>query len=782
MTRKAESLRVHDSLRGIVAGLLALLLLWVAFPGGLYSDIPQFVALWHATLVLAGALLLGLAERRSLVSSPARLAGLGVALTYALSLAVAIASRLALQEIIRHSLFLAVLISVSELVRSAESRPPAEGGFLVRLATPAGVSLMLWLAAVALSVGSLVASVGLLPFEVVKDGRLYTFAGYPNTAGALAGAGLFLGLGLRHWWRPRTGLSDALLSAGQWAVAVTFLLTMSRGAWLVAPGALVIALILWPRGHRLATLGDLALTGVAAVAVAPFLPRAFGSPGLGSALLAAGLAASLGAGWLARRYQALSGRLQAGLALAAVVLVVAVPVGLYRAGALPQVLAQRLTGFSLSERSAMERLVWTKDAFEIVKDNPVLGVGGGGWASVYFQYQSYGYTTREVHNDILELWLETGTVGLAAWLALLGAAGWAAWKLSRAGRPMIPAVAAAVAMVVFHSALDFDMALGGMGVFLWACLGLIDGVSVAEAPVRGRRAPGRAPVWPPASILGAALLLCLLSLSLALAARSHVQAMRLFGSAEAERSYAVYRQATSLDPWDPYVRIGRVQAAESLYNSTGDQLDLLDARAQAWKVVDLEPETPYAHSFLAAFLSRHGELAASGSELETAMRLQPWNAVRYEQAGLIHLLFGQAILRGEQEGDAPAEFQRVVEVRGELAAQAGKEPSYTPEDDRIPSATPRLDLYAGEALVHLGRVDEAVALLEQALKADRVQGSDETGDAVGERQAEAALWLSVIEERRGNAAKAARYFEAVQAGLDDADAARAEVLDLLRGR
>ncbi|MGI6423707.1 MAG: O-antigen ligase family protein [Tepidanaerobacteraceae bacterium] len=55
---------------------------------------------------------------------------------------------------------------------------------------------------------------------------------------------------------------------------------------------------------------------------------------------------------------------------------------------------------------------------KIIKEYPILGTGGGGWKAIYQAYQSYRYFTTEVHSFFLQLWVETGTVGLLALLAL----------------------------------------------------------------------------------------------------------------------------------------------------------------------------------------------------------------------------------------------------------------------------------------------------------------------------------------------------------------------------
>jgi len=127
-------------------------------------------------------------------------------------------------------------------------------------------------------------------------------------------------------------------------------------------------------------------------------------------LLAVGLVLALGAGWLARRFAGLSSRRQLLMVVAAAVAGAALLGALLAGGLLPKALAARIMGFSLGERSVWERLWWSKDALGLVKDSPILGSGGGGWAARYWQYQTYNYYTREIHNDYIQTLVETGLV------------------------------------------------------------------------------------------------------------------------------------------------------------------------------------------------------------------------------------------------------------------------------------------------------------------------------------------------------------------------------------
>lgn len=86
--------------------------------------------------------------------------------------------------------------------------------------------------------------------------------------------------------------------------------------------------------------------------------------------------------------------------------------------------------FSVGERHRLRNLMrvymWSS-TFEMVKDNPVLGAGTGNFKVVYPLYRSpeerevtpKGVTYSKAHNDFLQVWAETGTLGLICFLWIL---------------------------------------------------------------------------------------------------------------------------------------------------------------------------------------------------------------------------------------------------------------------------------------------------------------------------------------------------------------------------
>jgi len=810
--------------------LLAALLVWPFFAGALFLDRPQYVALWNAAFV--AALVTWVAGRQGLPLRSTATRGAAAVLwgTYVLAgLFAAAAPREALQEVIKHLLYLLVFLGASEAVvlatgatrlpggAHAPSRPTAGeesrgghdadpsrdgrapgGGF----GTAAALGLILWAGVGLQSLVSLAAAVGLLPFEVVEHGRLFTLMQYPNSAGSVAAAAFLLGLGLAQTEWGRRPMGRAVLLAGEWALLVTVALAMSRGAWLVFPPAGAFTLLLWPRGWRLAATGEVAALAVLAAVAVPPLARAYGDPAAGTPVLAAGLLLSAALGWIGVRLAGRAARRRVLVGGAAVVVILALGLGAVLSGAVgdaPALLLRRLQGFSFAEKSVWERLTWSADALRIVADYPILGLGGGGWKTAFRKYQSYDYYSAEVHNDFLETAVETGVVGLAALAVLLGSGLAAAWRLARrrhrddpGRRALLAGIAGATFLLVLHSALDFNLALGCVGVMLWALLGLIDGLDLAgrggeatdargEGPginratrrqrQRGGGVRARGDRWfgVRVGLVVIAGVFCLVTLPLSAAIGSEERAYALLAEGRREEAEALLARAARLDPWSAPVRARWAITLEGIARSTGRDELLQRAADQYMAAARLERLNPNFHAELGAFALRVGDIDTGLREIELALELNPFEPERYALAAKARTLVGERLLHEGEADEALPHLERALEIARALAERAGMVPAYVDEERSTPETTPPLALEAGKAYLLLGSFSEAADQLEYAHTEPPAVRFGETEEEAFARRVQAAFWLSVAVHRLGDTERAAALLAEVRQANPSAD-------------
>lgn len=157
---------------------------------------------------------------------------------------------------------------------------------------------------------------------------------------------------------------------------------------------------------------------------------------------------------------------------------------------MPSGIANRLQNITME--SAQERFYFYGDALKLFKDYPAIGAGGGGWTSVYREYQSYLYHTTEVHSHPLQVLVETGVFGFTffvlLWVGLLVT--FIKIMFNKSVSNQVKAIAvtgffAALAMGM-HSAIDFTLSLGAAMFLMWSQFGILRAVErITETDGRG---------------------------------------------------------------------------------------------------------------------------------------------------------------------------------------------------------------------------------------------------------------------------------------------------------
>ncbi len=334
---------------------------------------------------------------------------------------------------------------------------------------------VLWLVGILLAVGLFQASVGIYQFGLRGDGpdhfailggRFYRaygtfeqpnpFAGYVGTTLALAlgvAWGLFTEVGTRirrRGWRRGMAWPEglALLTTGIVCVGMGAALVMSwsRGAWLGFGAALVMMAIALPR------------------------------------------------------------RTQWGIMLVIVMLISFIV--LYRLGALPPSLTERLTGFVQDVRfedvrgvgindanyAVIERLAHWQAALDMWRYRFWTGVGLGCYEPAYpdFALINWPIPLGHAHNYYLNLAAETGLIGLGTYLLLWGWVFWQTWRVTRRAVGLPRGIAIGLLGVwthwSIHHSLD-NLYVNNVHLHVAVWLGLLAWVILTSTKNRGNGGP-----------------------------------------------------------------------------------------------------------------------------------------------------------------------------------------------------------------------------------------------------------------------------------------------------
>jgi len=144
---------------------------------------------------------------------------------------------------------------------------------------------------------------------------------------------------------------------------------------------------------------------------------------------------------------------------------------------------------SFTDTSVSQRIGLWKLSFEMAADHPVVGAGPDAFPQLFADYRTQdqpGYHTRNArpessHNIFLDRLVDTGVLGTAAFLALLGASAWVGWRALLRAEGMRRAQLAGLlaALAGYYAATFFYYAESATGWLPWLLLGALFGLAAA---------------------------------------------------------------------------------------------------------------------------------------------------------------------------------------------------------------------------------------------------------------------------------------------------------------
>lgn len=157
---------------------------------------------------------------------------------------------------------------------------------------------------------------------------------------------------------------------------------------------------------------------------------------------------------------------------------------------LPGFMANRLQGLWANE-NAIQRLVFFSDGLKLFRRSPVTGLGLGAFENGVKSVQSFYYETKYAHNHYIQTLAETGLVGLALFLVLLGGSAAAVLLERKRGgeaHPLTPALGAALVFMAGHAATEvvfstyayLPIAFGVFGLISLCCGGALPRVRLTR--------------------------------------------------------------------------------------------------------------------------------------------------------------------------------------------------------------------------------------------------------------------------------------------------------------
>jgi O-Antigen ligase len=490
--------------RAVLAPGAAILLVGptaLAYFAGGYFDEPRLVAAlvaWALVLVTAFA-----SPRPLPISGPGRaaLGGLALILVWTgASLAWAPLASPATDSLVRLLLYVGALIAAIGILRDRGATRAVEP--LLALGTVAVIGYGL--------AGRLLAGIVELSRSAKAGGRLEQPITYWNAEGALAAIGMVLCARLAGDGS-RPTIVRALAAAASAPLGLGVYLSYSRGALAAAAVGLIVLLATAPSWSQLRAAGAALAAGLLAAACSAAFPAVSSLEGargeresegvtMLAILITVMLAAGLVQAWIATAEA--RGRMRVGAVGVArrLPVVAAVAVALTLAGLVVGGLGERSGSDRLSERHGLSRLgsvssrryeYWRVGA-EAFAENPLRGLGAGGFRVFWLRERPVHEGVLEVHSLPLEMASELGIPGLLGLGLLLGGTGAAARRAVRRRSDVAAGAVAAGTVWVLHAAIDWDWQVPAVTLVALVLAGALIAASEADPePDRGRRSPPR---------------------------------------------------------------------------------------------------------------------------------------------------------------------------------------------------------------------------------------------------------------------------------------------------
>jgi len=343
----------------------------------------------------------------------------------------------------------------------------------------------------------LLAATGYSSYPAAFDGKyILSTMQYRNATGAYLLVTTLIGATL--WLREPNKFLRPLYATASFLMILVILATFSKGSWLVILLAMILLFIGMPGKFRIRTVYIFAVSGAAALLTAiKFLPAITGNnaanalPYLFIGLFIVAVGELL---WDRLAFSKYLKKIPINAKTGTLIVLCVLILGIGMSG---NQIVKALEGTSLvtqfsnlmntSDPSFVLRNDHYRWGWAIFKDYPINGTGAGGWNALYHQYQDYLFWTTEVHNHFLQVMVETGIIGLFAflsmWVFLLLPIyrRWQSVYIEQQTEDLDDTVdkwilnwgiTVAVLAGGAHAAIDFDLSLGAIAVLLWTLFAL----------------------------------------------------------------------------------------------------------------------------------------------------------------------------------------------------------------------------------------------------------------------------------------------------------------------
>jgi len=387
---------------------------------------------------------------------------------------------------------------------------------------------------------------------------------------------------------------------------------------------------------------------------------------------------------------------------------------------LPDPLENRLGNINLRQHSVLERITFYKDGLRIIEDYPLTGAGGGAWNSLYEEYQSYPYVTKDPHSYYLNHAIETGMVGLILLLAFLAFVyiRFIRNRVSDPGYPYRFVFFVFASSILLHSLVDFNMEFLYVSGFVFLCLGIMSSrtsEAVPEVKHKGKRKPQRSLFK--LAYLGSMSILAVIILFFA--ARS-VYANKLFThtieelneTIPADEALNTFYRILDMKPNHPHYLLGTISLLQAFYDYSQDETFLDHAQHYIDRLKTVDGHFIGIPEFEINNYIKKADIQGAADVSIYWLQRFPWNLTMYESTiTLLHQLGMQQYQMNEE----PVRWDQAIELYETMKRQVAKIEALP--DEQLPGRefiiTDTVAHIIADIYYYRGDYSQTISVLEQ---------------------------------------------------------------------
>lgn len=637
--------------------LLGIVIFFMPFFRGLFFESEMYVVSSILSVLFLVYILKTLKQKESIeLFSLIQYFALGFIFLYVINFPFAMNKKLAVFELIKNITFFMAFILIGNNLKSYKN---------IKF-----INYIFILSGVVVSIIGIGAAFGTITYKgAFEAGMISSTFQYHNAFGAFMLAVLFLAIG--EITENNSIINNSILSGFTYLIFLGFILSYSRGAWMLLPLIGIITLIF---------IDDEGMKRLISV----FLAVVIGFILSFSSIIKIINNNTLGNGWIwifiglvisTIIYFALDKFINKKLnlviskkkVLIGLISIVIISLVLFLTGALnnflPQSILERITSINLRTFTVVERSVFANDGLKIIKDYWVLGTGGGGWQSLYHEYQTYGYDSTQTHNYIVQVGIEIGILGIIALIGLYISFAYSSFNILKNFRNnRIVGVICCTLVLIIHSFMDFDMALGAYAIFLWTMLGIICFVEKENMNLENKKQLK----LPSILVLGISVIMIISSATLYLGGINAEKGISYYSDKNYRSAMEYFEKASKQNPFNANSKLDLGNIQDKLASVENNEDFLEKANVNVKKALILENRDFSILQNAIKFYMRNGNIDMAVKLTENMKKHNPLSDETYTNALNIYYTMGYYLLQHQEEEQAKVYLNKILEIEKDV--------------------------------------------------------------------------------------------------------------------